>query len=180
MLLDSPPLNLRYISDKFILYCPLKNNIVLWNLLVGKIQSILRNQTPAEISGFDIIEELNFSVVGDQDGTVMIRKLENGISVKKLHKHKSAVVMVLANETTSGDGQKYIFSASYDGEIAIFNRDAVGDFMFLRAFNLRKANPHAVVSSLDYHSPRNILIIGTNVGDTLFLDIDKNKIISFC
>jgi hypothetical protein len=48
---------------------------------------------------------------------LVLRKLENGVLVKKLYKHKLNVTNVLTEEIKN---EKIVFSASYDGEIAIF------------------------------------------------------------
>lgn len=73
-----------------------------------------------------------------------------------------------------------IFSASYDGEISIFERDANGDFNHSRTVSIKKMSPSSNITSLCYQHKRNTLIIGTHLGEIFFLDIDKNKMISKC
>jgi hypothetical protein len=73
-----------------------------------------------------------------------------------------------------------IFSASSDGEVAIFDRDFHGDFNLYRSVSMKKMNPSATISTLCYQEKRNTAIIGTNTGEIFFVDIDKNKIISQC
>jgi hypothetical protein len=55
--------------------------------------------------------------MGDLEGNVFVRKMENGVLVKKLYKHKLNVTYILTDSSTQ---DKFIFSASYDGEIAVF------------------------------------------------------------
>lgn len=71
-----------------------------------------------------------------------------------------------------------IFSASQDGQLAIFERDKHGDFTHIRSLHLKKTDPLASVSALCYEPGRNMLIIGANTGDIYFVDVDKAKIIS--
>ncbi len=73
-----------------------------------------------------------------------------------------------------------IFSASYDGEIAIFEKDVHGDFNRTRTMSVKKVSPLAGVTVLCFQHQRNILIIGTNMGQIYFMDVDKSKIISKC
>lgn len=42
---DSIILCLKYNAENFMLYCPIKNHIIVWNLLTGTIATTLRNQT---------------------------------------------------------------------------------------------------------------------------------------
>ena len=73
-----------------------------------------------------------------------------------------------------------IFSGSYDGEIAIYSRDAHGDYSLYRTISMRKFNPSSNMTCLCYQQKRNTLIIGTNAGEIFFIDIDKNKLVSKC
>jgi hypothetical protein len=50
--------------------------------------------------------------MGDLEGNVLVRKLENGVLVKKLYKHKLNITYLLTDSSTE---QRLIFSASYDG-----------------------------------------------------------------
>jgi hypothetical protein len=62
----------------------------------------------------------------------------------------------------------------------VFERDGNGDFNNTRTLSIKKLCPQANVTSLSYQNKRNTLIIGTNMGEVYFLDIDKNKMISKC
>lgn len=81
-------------------------------MLTGNISNTLRNQATSEITAFDIFNDLKLSVMGDLEGNVFVRKMENGVLVKKLYKHKLNVTYVLTDSTTQ---DKFIFSVSYDG-----------------------------------------------------------------
>jgi hypothetical protein len=48
-----------------MLYCPIKNHLVSWDLLSGNIANTLRNQTSSEITAFDIMRNLKFAIIGD-------------------------------------------------------------------------------------------------------------------
>lgn len=174
---DSTALCLKYHPSSFTLYCPIKNHLVGWDLLTGSIALTLRNLTSGEITAFDMFATTKIGVLGDSEGNLVLRKLENGVLVKKLYKHKLNVTNVLVEEYNR---EKMVFSASYDGEVAIFERDIHGDFNHLRSLSIRKVNPQATVSALCYEHNRNTLIIGTNIGDVYFMDVDKNKIITKC
>ena len=161
VILDSNVLCLKYQPDSFSLYCPVKNHVVIWDLLTGSISNTLRNQTTAEITAFDVFSDLKLSVIGDLEGNVMLRKMENGVLVKKLYKHKLNVTYILTDSTTQ---DKFIFSASYDGEITVFERDQNGDFNLVRNVSVKKLNAMANVTALSYQAKRNTLIIGTQTG----------------
>ena len=47
VILDSSILALRYLSDSFALFCPVRNHIIVWDLLTGSISNTLRNQSEA-------------------------------------------------------------------------------------------------------------------------------------
>ena len=161
VILDSNVLCLKYHADTFSLYCPVKNHVVIWDLLTGSICNTLRNQTAAEITAYDVFSDHKLSVIGDLEGNVTLRKLENGVLVKKLYKHKLNVTYILTDSTTQ---DKFIFSASYDGEIAVFERDQNGDFNLVRNVSIKKLNAIANVTALSYQAKRNTLIIGTQTG----------------
>lgn len=38
------------------------------------------------------------SVLGDSEGNLFLRKLENGVLIKKLYKHKTNVIFILVEE----------------------------------------------------------------------------------
>jgi hypothetical protein len=65
VILDSTALCLKYHAPTFSLYCPVKNHVVIWDLLTGSISNTLRNQATAEITAFDVFEDLKLSVMGD-------------------------------------------------------------------------------------------------------------------
>jgi WD40 repeat protein len=98
VILDSTVLCLKYHPSSFTLYSPVKNHIVAWDLLTGAISNTLRNQSPAEITAFGMFEGSRMAVVGDAEGNVLLRKLENGVLVKKLYKHKNNITAVLAED----------------------------------------------------------------------------------
>jgi hypothetical protein len=54
VILDSTALCLKYHHDTFALYCPVKNHVIVWDLLTGSISNTLRNQTAGEITAFDV------------------------------------------------------------------------------------------------------------------------------
>lgn len=62
---DSTALCLKYHPSSFTLYCPIKNNLVGWDLLTGKIAVTLRNMTPGEITAFDMFGTTKLGVFGD-------------------------------------------------------------------------------------------------------------------
>jgi hypothetical protein len=43
----------------------MKNNIIVWDILTGKIKYMIRNQTETEITAYDILADLNLAVIGD-------------------------------------------------------------------------------------------------------------------
>jgi hypothetical protein len=74
------------------MYVPIKNNIVVWDLLTGSICNILYEMTKneSEIFSFDIIvsdetSKSNFMFVGDSSGKIYQRKLSNGLLIKTLY-----------------------------------------------------------------------------------------------
>ena len=73
-----------------------------------------------------------------------------------------------------------IFSASYDGEVAIFDRDIHGDFNIYRNISMKKMNSTSNITALCYQHSRYTLMVGTSSGEIIFVDIDKNKMISKC
>lgn len=79
-----------------MLYSPVKNHIVAWDLLTGNIANTLRNQASSEITAFDIMTDIKMAIIGDMEGNITIRKLENGVLVKKLYKHKLHITYILA------------------------------------------------------------------------------------
>ncbi len=100
-------------------------------------------------------------VLGDVEGNLYLRKLDNGVLVKNLYKHKLNVTFILVEELKSG---KMIFSASADGDVAIFEKDPNGDFTHFRNISLRKLSQNANMTCLYYQHKRSTLIIGTNTG----------------
>jgi hypothetical protein len=50
----------------------------------------------------------------------------------------------------------------------------------MRNVSIKKLSASANVTALTYQAKRNTLIIGTQIGEVYFLDIDKNKVISKC
>ena len=70
-------------------------------MLTGNISNTLRNQTAAEISAFDILSSYNMGIIGDMEGNLLLRKLDNGILVKNLYKHKSNVIYILSQTVKS-------------------------------------------------------------------------------
>ena len=97
--------------------------------------------------------------------------------MKNLYKHKNSVTTILVEELKES---KMIFSASYDGEIAIFDRDIHGDFNIYRNISMKKMNSTSNITALCYQHSRYTLMVGTSSGEIIFVDIDKNKMISKC
>lgn len=50
------------------------------------------------------------------------------------------------------------------------------DYIHLRTLNGKKTHPNISIESVEYEAKRNIIMLGTNQGEILFLDVDKNKI----
>lgn len=73
-----------------------------------------------------------------------------------------------------------IFSASEDGEIAIFTPNTAGEFALYRSLHAHKLNPQAIVLALVYSRNKHLLVVGTNIGELYFVDIDKNRVICSC
>lgn len=71
--------------------------MVVWDLLTGTIKNTFRAQTTTEITAYDIINELNIAIVGDTDGNVVLHKLDNGVAIKKIYKHKLNVTIIKAD-----------------------------------------------------------------------------------
>ena len=109
---DTNILSLHHDPSSFALYTPVKNHIISWDLLTGTVSNTLRNQTSGDITAFGVLLCSKLAVIGDSDGNLLIRKLENGVMVKRLHRHKTNITYILVEEMKS---QKLIFSASYDG-----------------------------------------------------------------
>ncbi len=62
---DSTALCLRYQPLNFSIYCPVKNHIIVCDMLTGCISNTLRNQSVGEISAFDILDDFNLGIIGD-------------------------------------------------------------------------------------------------------------------
>jgi hypothetical protein len=43
---------MKYINKDFLLLTPLKNHIVIWNMLIGKVNQIFYDVTENDISSF--------------------------------------------------------------------------------------------------------------------------------
>jgi len=63
-----------------------------------------------------------------------------------------------------------------DGEIVVFGKDDSHDFILLRNFNIRKLYPNCLVLSVEYEEKRNLIILGTNSGDIVCMDVDKTRV----
>lgn len=48
-----------------MLFCPIKNHLIAWDLLCGNIANTLRNVTNSEITAFDILANLKLAIIGD-------------------------------------------------------------------------------------------------------------------
>ena len=62
---DSGIIGLEYDPQGFCLYSPVKNHIVVWDLLTGIVAMTLRNQTPSQITAFGIFLSTKTVVLGD-------------------------------------------------------------------------------------------------------------------
>jgi len=75
IILDATALCLKYHPESFMLYCPIKNHLITWDLLCGNIANTLRNQTSSEITSFDIMTNIKLAIIGDLEGNLTLRKL---------------------------------------------------------------------------------------------------------
>lgn len=48
-----------------MLFCPIKNHVIAWDLLTGNIANTLRNQTTSEITAFDLLVDIKLAILGD-------------------------------------------------------------------------------------------------------------------
>lgn len=65
VILDSTALCLKYHPESFMLFCPIKNHVIAWDLLTGNIANTLRNQTTSEITAFDLLVDIKLAILGD-------------------------------------------------------------------------------------------------------------------
>ena len=63
-------------------------------MLTGKIEEIFYDVMENDICSFEVIEDLNLMIVGDVDGNVVLKRLNNGFYIKKLIKYKNAVTTI--------------------------------------------------------------------------------------
>ena len=66
-----------------------------------------------------------------------------------------------------------------DGEIVVFGKDESYDYNLLRNFNIKKFYGNAVVFGIEYEEKRNILVVGTNNGEIICMDVDKVRVINY-
>lgn len=86
---DYYPNHLKYCETSKKLYVTLKNNLMIWDMLTGRLMDILSLQTENEITAIDFISSSGLYVVGDLNGAIYIRKRENGIKIMKLYQSKT-------------------------------------------------------------------------------------------
>lgn len=120
---DAPLLSLHHRARPTRLYAPLKNHLLEWDLLTGHLNNTLRNITEHEITALELMPALGVAAVGDFRGGLSLRKLENGVLVKQLYRHKQPVMLVMARESA---GHVLVVSASQEGEVGVFERDEGG------------------------------------------------------
>jgi hypothetical protein len=82
---------MKYDPTSFKIFTPMKNHVIVWNLLTGRIEEIFYDMTENDITTIEIASELGFFICGDLDGNVFQRKLSNGFLIKNLTKIKSSV-----------------------------------------------------------------------------------------
>lgn len=69
-----------------------------------------------------------------------------------------------------------IFIGCQDGEIIVFGKDESHDYLHLRTLNPKRVESNLSIEVMEYEAKRNILMIGSNSGNILFMDVDKNKV----
>jgi len=72
------------------LYVIIKNSILIWDMLTGQVCDLFQNQCDYEITAISLITNSSKFVIGDAQGNIYLRKLENGIKISKIYasKHK--------------------------------------------------------------------------------------------
>ena len=73
------------------MFTPLKNHVVVWNLLTGKMDEVFYDMAEADIGVMEVAEGQGYFVVGDVEGNVIQRRLTNGSMMRHLVKLKGAV-----------------------------------------------------------------------------------------
>ena len=82
---------MKYDSGRFRLFTPLKNHVVVWNLLTGRMEEVFYDMAEGDIGVIEVAEGLGYFVVGDVEGNVVQRRLSNGSMMRQLTKLKGAV-----------------------------------------------------------------------------------------
>lgn len=73
--IESSALCIRHQKNKFKLYCPIRNSVLVWDLLTGTLANTLQEQSPSEITTAELIGQFGLMVIGDADGNLFLRKL---------------------------------------------------------------------------------------------------------
>jgi hypothetical protein len=160
------------------LYVAIKNSILVWDTLTGQLHDVLQNQSNHEIISMSAIPNSGKFVVGDAGGSIYLRKLDSGIEISKIHKLKNKVAVnhLLAKRHGSWN-ESVIIGVYQDCEVFVFGKAESNEYSLLRHFNAKRflSNATAIISA-EYEEQRNLLILGSNKGDILCLDIDKTRV----
>lgn len=106
------------------LYVVVKNLIYIWDMLTGQLHDTFQNQADQEITVFGLVEGSAKFVVGDNQGSLYLRKLENGIKISKLYKHKyKAAAQHLVCKRGGVWNESVLVCCFQDGEIVVFGKD---------------------------------------------------------
>ena len=152
----------------------------MWDLLTGQLIDTLSRQTEQEITAVDLIENSGNFVMGDSEGAISLRKQDSGVRIGKLYQNKyRAPVIHLVSKQGGFWNNCVIIGCCQDCEIPVFGKDESSDYVHLRTLNPRKSYPKISIQMIEYECKRNILIIGTNSGDVIFMDVDKNKVTNY-
>lgn len=73
------------------MYTPMRNHVIVWNLLTGIREETFYDMTENDITAFQLVEDLGFFIIGDTDGNILQRKIINGALVSKLPRMKAPV-----------------------------------------------------------------------------------------
>ncbi len=89
---------MKYDARRFKMLTPLKNHVLVWNLLTGRMEEVFYDMAEGDITVIEVATELGYFVVGDVEGNLFQRKLSNGFLIKSLPKIKGAVNLMKLHE----------------------------------------------------------------------------------
>lgn len=91
-------------------------------------------------------------------------------------KTKSPIVHLTSKEGGIWN-ESVLIGCTLDCEINVFGKDRSKDYVHLRTLYPKKYLGNlSAINSIDYEQHRNILVVGCNNGDLLFMDVDKTKV----